>query len=239
MKSWIDDVDYYILPSQSAPKGYETLYDQSYECWRYAWEKFRNEVGINEKLHCDALRATDEIGTIFYKGECVGIHGFTFGSWERGMYKDLAYFHGWTDIALQKLKKYSLKNSLICSQFTINPIFSGKQQIVRWKEINFLYILLRYQHSEADIMCGHLNMTRKVQDAAGEGFGATILDPFVSFDYYGVRLDSQLVAYEKERLELIKDEKKINQLCEDLWKRMKNLSRFPVIEYAKSNKRAA
>lgn len=230
MFDWVNDVDYIIMPSQRALKGYEEHFDLAYQCWRDAWEKFRAEIGVEEKLLCDAIRATDEIGAIFYKGKCVGIHCFTYGSWNHGMFKDLGYFQGWTDIALQKLKKYSRDNSMICSQFTVNPEFTGKNQIVRWKEINFLYIFMRYQHSMADIMCGHLNMTRKVQDAAGEGFGATVLDPYVPFDYYGVELGSQLVAYEKDKFEGVKDQKNLKELCEALWGRLTHLSQFPVIE---------
>jgi hypothetical protein len=79
-------------------------------------------------------------------------------------------------------------------------------------------------------MCGHLNMTRKVQEVAGENFGATILDPYVPFNYYGIELGSQLVAYEKHNFEKIKDKKGLHLLCQKLWKNTIHLSSFPVTQ---------
>lgn len=230
MFDWINDVEYIIMPSKKPVKGYEKQYELAYQCWRAAWEKFRQEVKVSQKLNSDGFRVTDEIGALFYKGKCVGIHCFTYGSWEAGPFKDLAYFNGWSELALARLKKFSFTNSLICSQFTVHPEFTGKDQITRWKEINFLFIFMRYQHSMADIMCGHLNMTRKVQEAAGEAFGATVLDPLVKFDYFGDIQDSQLVAYEKHRFDEIKKEKGIEALCDALWKNVTHLTEFPVTQ---------
>lgn len=230
MQDWIKDVEYILMPSKGPVKGFERQYELAYECWRSAWEKFRSELGITQKLNADGFRVTDEIGAIFYQGKCVGVHCFTYGSWVSGPFKDLAYFNGWTDLALHKLKKLSPANSLICSQFTVHPEFTGRNQIVRWKEINFIYIFMRYQNSSADVMCGHLNMTRKVQEAAGESFGATVLEPLVHFDYSGTSLESQLVVYEKEKFEEIKDKKEIRPLCDNLWSRLIHLSEYPVIK---------
>lgn len=229
MQDWVKDLQYIIMPAHKAAKGYEEQYELAYKCWRAAWEKFRNEVGVSQKLNADGFRVSDEIGALFYQGKCVGLHCFTYGSWTEGPYKDLSYFNGWTEAALEKFQKFSPQNSLICSQFTVHPDFTGKNHIVRWKEINFLFIFMRYQHSMADIMCGHLNMTRKVQDAAGEGFGATVLEPLVQFNYFGDIQDSQLVAYEKDNFEKIKDKKNIHDLCDDLWSRVVHVSEFPVI----------
>lgn len=230
MENWIKDLDYYLMPSRRAVKGHEEPYLLAYQCWRLAWEKYRSELGIQDKLNADPFRVTDEIGALFYKGRCVGLHCFTYGSWLNGPFADLGYFNGWTPEAIAKLKSFSPENSLICSQFTVHPDFTGKNHIVRWKEINFLFIFMRYQHSIADIMCGHLNTLRKVEEAAGEAFGATVLDPHVVFNYAGLMVPSQLVAYEKHKFDQIKQQKNITGLCGDLWGRLKHLSEHPVTD---------
>lgn len=223
MQDWMKDINYYLMPSRNPVKGYEEQYKQAYECWRSAWEKFRSEIGVKDKLTSDGFLLPDEIGALFYQGKCVGLSAFTFGTLNSGPMPDLSWFNGWSDISYQKLKNIST-NAIICSQFTVSPEFTGKGQIIRWKDMISLYSLMRFHSSNSDVMAGHLNLTRKVDDACGESSGATVLDPCKTFSYYGVEIPAQLVAYEKHSIELVKQKKNIDGQWDQLWNQVTHLS---------------
>ena len=236
---WIQDVRYIILNAHGKNPGFEMEYAKAYECWRLAWTKFRNEVGVTDKLNSDGFRLADEIGAIFYGEDCVAIHCFTYGNWENGPYQDLSCFNGWTEKALNTFKNFSQTNSLVCTQFAVHPNYTGKNQITHWKEINSLYIFTRFQCSKADIMCAHINLTRKMQDVVGESFGGTVLEPLIKFNYYGDIQDSQLVAYKKENFDKVKKEKDIEFLCAQLWSKCLHVSDFPVLNKKHETRKAA
>jgi len=227
MERWIQDLKYVLMPAGGPVPGHENEYEAAYKCWRDAWVKFRMEIGVKEKLHSDGFVVADEIGALFYQGECVGLSAFTYGTLNKGPMPDLSWFQGWTPEALEGLRKIS-SNAMIGSQFTVGPKFTGKNHIVRWKEIIFLYTFMRFESSKADVMAGHLNLTRKVDEACGEEFGATILDRNHPFNYYGVELAAQLVAYQKENVSLMKEKKNITSMCDDLWSKLIHISEYPV-----------
>ncbi len=227
MDEWIKDLNYILMPCRHAVKGYEAEYQAAYDCWRAAWEKFRAEIGITEPLSCDGFILPDEMGVMFYKGECVGLASFTYGRLDYGPMKDHSWFKAWTPEAYEKLQEIS-PEGMICSQFSINPKFTGKLQVVRWKEILFNFIHMRFDYSSAGVMAGHLNLTRGMQNACGEDFGAKILDPLHPFNYYGVSLSAQLVAYQRDIIHRMIDRKELKPLCEKLWSRLIHLSEYSV-----------
>lgn len=228
MEEWIKDLNFVLMPCRHAVKGYESHYQAAYECWRAAWEKFRGEIGVTEPLNCDGFIMPDEMGVMFYKGECVGLASFTHGRLDQGPMKDHSWFKAWTPEAYKKLQNIS-QDGIICSQFTINPKFAGKNQVVRWKEILFNYVHMRFDFSNAGVMAGHLNLTRGMQNACGEEFGGTILDPLHPFNYYGVSLNAQLVAYQREIIHRMIERKNIHSLCQNLWSKLTHLTEFPVV----------
>ena len=192
-----------------------------------AWEKFRREIGVKEPLRSDGFVQPDEIGVLFHKGECVGLSAFTYGNLKKGPTEDLSWFNGWTQFAKEQLSAIST-NIMIGSQFTVSPKFTGKDQIVRWKEIVFLFTFMRFYHSSADVMAGHLNLTRKVNEACGEDYGATILDPCKTFNYYGVEIPAQLVAYKKEDILKMKNKLETFAPTDELWSHLIHLTEYPV-----------
>ena len=228
MHSWIDDIRYILMPASHPTPLYEKEYFAAYEGWRSASEKFRAEIGVKEPLYSDGFVLADEMGLLFYKNEFVGMSSFTYGVLNMGPMQDLSWFKGWSDEAYSKLRSIS-PNAMIGSQFTVSPQFTGKNQIVRWKEIVFVYTFMRFQHSIADVMAGHLNLTRKVNEACGEDFGATILDPCKTFDYYGVEIPAQLVAYEKANIKILREKMNHGGMCDKLWSKLTHLSDYPVI----------
>lgn len=239
MENWISDLEYVLMPSSKPVQGYENKYEAAYQCWREAWNKFRSEININEPLYSDGFILPHETGALFYKGECVGMSSFTYGDLSNGPMKDHSWFlKGWSDLDFQKLKNIS-NNALICSQFTVSPKFAGKGHFVRWKEIVFLYTFMRFVHSTGDVMAGQLNLSRGVQNACGESFGATILNPSHPFNFYGVELPAQLVAYEKKNIKAMQERKNIVQMCEDLWSRLIHISDHAVITKHDLNKEVA
>ncbi|MES2526170.1 MAG: hypothetical protein V4598_03760 [Bdellovibrionota bacterium] len=226
MENWVNDVEYVLMPSRYPVKDYEAKYFAAYEVWRKAWTKFRGEIGVNETLPSDGFLLPHEMGVLFYKGECVGFSAFTHGTLAEGPLPDHSWWKAWTPEAFQKLKSIS-DNAIICSQFTVNPDFAGKGHIVRWKEIVFLYTFMRFENSHAGVMAGHLNLTRGMQNACGETFGATVLNPCHPFSYYGVEINAQLVAYERENIRLMQERRGVVELCHDLWTKLTHLSEFP------------
>lgn len=228
MQDWIQDLTYVLMPCRHPVKGYEKEYEAAYACWRAAWEKFRSEIGVTEPLSSDGFILPDEMGVMFYKGECVGLASFTFGFLDHGPMPDHSWYKAWTPEAFQKLKAIST-DAIICSQFTINPKFTGKNQVVRWKEILFNYIHMRFDYSNSGVMAGHLNLTRGMQNACGEEYGATVLDPMHLFNYYGVELKAQLVAYERDTIHRMMGKKELYPLCDALWSRLVHLTEFPVV----------
>ena len=227
MDNWINDVTYLIMPSSHPVKGYEKEYEAAYKCWRTSWMKFRSEIGLEDKLYSDAFIIPDEMGVVFYKGECVGLSCFTYGSLNKDSTLDNSYFKGWTDLALKRIRNIS-ENVVLCSQFTVGPEFTGKNHVVRWKEIVSLYTLLRFENSMAGVMAGQLNLSRKMNDAAGKSFGATILEESLPY-IYGPDVNVQLVAYVRDEIEKMKTEKEIHKLCETLWSQAKCISNYPMI----------
>lgn len=231
MDSWVQDVEYVLMPSRSPVPGYEEEYFASYLVWRKAWLKFRGEVDIKDKLAADGFLVSHEIGALFYKGECVGLSAFTHGTLSRGPLPDHSWWNAWTPEAIEALRRIS-DNIIICSQFTVNPEFAGKNQIVRWKEIVSLVSQLRYIHSPADVMAGHLNLTRGMQNACGEENGATVLDPCRAFSFYGKQIEAQLVAYERKNLHAMIAKKELGPLADALWSKLVHLSDYPITRSA-------
>jgi hypothetical protein len=226
MESWIQDVEYVLMPAHSPMKDYEHRYYTAYEIWKCAWKKFRGEIGVQDALFSDGFLVAHEIGVIFYKGECVGLSAFTHGTLKEGPLADHSWWKAWTPEAISLLRGIS-NDIVICSQFTVNPKFAGKDQVVRWKEIVSLYSLLRYQHSDAGVMAGHLNLTRGMQNASGEGSGATVLNECHPFNFYGVEINAQLVAYERSKVAKMIEKKNLNPLCDELWSKLIHISDFP------------
>lgn len=237
MEDWVKDVSYILMSPKGAPREFEAYYKAAYSTWLTAWNKFRSEIGVPEKLNSDGFLIPDEMGVLFYKEECVGFSSFTYGDLN-GPVRDLSWFNAWTPEAVASLKDIS-SDIMICSQFTVDPKFAGKNHIVRWKEILFLYTFMRFDYSTAGVMAGHLNLTRGMQNACGETFGATILNPNHPFSYFGVQIPAQLVAYEKKNIQLMKEKKQILDLCEDLWSKTVHLTHRPILRPIKLKKKAA
>lgn len=237
MDSWINDVTYLVMPSSHPMKGYEKEYEAAYQCWRTSWMKFRSEIGLEDPLYSDSFIIPDEMGVIFYKGECVGLSCFTYGSLDLGATQHNSYFKGWTDLALKRLKNIS-SNVVLCSLFTVGPQFTGKNHVVRWKEIVSLYTLLRFERSIAGVMAGQLNLSRKMNDAAGKDFGATILEESLPY-HYGPDQRVQFVAYERYGIEEMKTQKGIHDLCDALWSRAQSISEYPMTNTIDPLKKAA
>lgn len=237
MEKWVSDLKYILMSSRHPTKGYEKEYAQAYLVWKTAWEKFRREIGVTQKLNSDGFLVPDEMGVLFYQGQCVGFSSFTHGSLN-GPLKDLGWFNAWTPEAVEQLEAIS-SDVIVCSQFTVNPEFAGKNHIVRWKEIVFLYTFMRFENSDAGVMAGHLNLTRGMQNACGETFGATVLNPGHPFNYFGVEIPGQLVAYERSNIDLMKKRKEITGLCDDLWSRLVHISDFSVEQKVLPFKKAA
>ncbi len=238
MEKWIADVRYVLMPSRHPLKGYEKEYEAAYKVWRAAWEKFRLEIGVKEPLSSDGFIIPDEMGVLFYQGQCVGLASFTHGTLAEGTMPDHSWFKPWTKKSFEDLKSIS-PDCIICSQFTVSPQFTGRGHIVRWKEILFYYNHLRLLNSQMGVMAGHLNLTRGMQNAGGEEFGATVLNPNHPFHYYGVPLDAQLVAYERSGIQAMIDRKNLSSLFEALWTRLENVSDFPVTNNVIPHKKAA
>lgn len=229
MDSFINDIRYVLMPSRHPVKGYEKIYAEAYSVWRAAWEKFRLEIGIKDPLNSDAFILPDEMGVLLYQNRVVGLAAFTHGDLSSGTMPDQAWFKAWTPEAFNQLKEIS-PDCIICSQFTIGPEFTGRGHVVRWKEILFYYNHLRLINSQKDIMAGHLNLTRGMQNAGGEEFGGIVLDPNHPFSFAGVQLNSQLVAYTRESIQQMVERKNISPMFNQLWSRLENVSDFPVTQ---------
>jgi len=87
-------------------------------------------------------------------------------------------------------------------------------------------------------MAGQLNLERKMDQAGGDSFGATVLERCLPY-YYGEDLHVQLVAYEKPKIEQMFKEKEIQKLCDELWTKLDHISDWPVVGTEKQIKEAA
>lgn len=231
MENWMKDCRYLLMPARHPVSGYEQEYFDTYHVWRQAWEKFRKEAGISGALYSDGFVLPDEIGALFYQQKCVGLCSFTYGNLNQGPMPDFSWFGPWDELSYQRLKNIS-PNAMICSQFTVGPDFSGKGHIVRWKEMLFLFAFMRFERSLADVMAGCLNITRSMQNLCGENSGATVLNPEHTFNLGGTEIPAQLVAYQRENIQRMMQERKIVEFCDHLWSRLVHLSDYPVIEKA-------
>lgn len=228
MKDWLQDTRYIVMPSHHPTRGFEKEYAQAYQCWKTAWVKLCKDIGVKAPLYSDGLLMTDEIGVIFYKDECVGLSAFTYGNLLDSPIRDLSWFGDWTEADYQKLQAIS-ENNVICSQFSVSPFFCGKDQVVRWKEILALYTQLRFLQSGADVMAGHLNLTKGMQNGAGEEYGATVINPLHAHNFAGVDLSAQLVAYEKPILQQMIQKKGLTELTREMLMQVVHLSSFEMV----------
>ncbi len=226
MEAWIDDVSFYLMPSRHPLKGYEKQYTEAYSVWRAAWEKFYTDLKIEQPLNSDPFCVTDEVGAIYYKGECVAVVCFTHGDLG-GQYpmKDCQWFRSWTPAAMEKISTIS-RNCIICSQFSVSPKFAGRDQVTRWKDVLTLYVYLRFENSDAGVMAGHLNGTKGMVKTSGGDHGATVLESDHELILHGIPLNSQLVAYEREGLANLWEAKNLRSHCDHLWSRLIHLSDF-------------
>lgn len=238
MESWVKDIQYLLMSARHPTKGYEQEYYATYQAWRAAWEKFRNEIGIKEPLTSDAFFQPDEVGSLFYQGECVGLASFTYGQMSQGPMPHLSWFKSWPQEDLMKLQSLS-DQMIICSQFTVNPKFAGKGHIVRWKDVVSQYLLLRLVHSNHEIMAGSLNLTRGVDNACGENVGTNVLNPKHVFNYGGIDIPAQLVAFENLRIQAMIRDKRIGEHCDALWSKVIHLSDYPIERNLLQMKQAA
>lgn len=226
MQSWVNDLKYILMPARRPVRGYQKEYNEAYRVWRAAWEKYRSEVGITQKLTSDGFMLPDEIGVLFYQDKCIGLSAFSYGRMG-GPLEDLGWFNSWPADTIKTLRNIS-DDVVVCSQFTVNPEFAGKNQVVRWKDIISLYTLLRFENSDTDVMAGQLNLIRGMQNASGEDSGATVLNPEHVIHYSGLELPVQLVAYERLNIKKMMERKNIISLCDELWTKLDHISEFPV-----------
>ena len=227
MEEWIKDCRYIIMPTRQAPEGLEAEYHAAYMTWRKAWEKYRIEQNITTHLRSDGFLLPDEMGVLFYQSQCVGLCCFSYGDLNKGPLSDLGWFSAWDDLSLRRLKNISTK-SIICTQFTVDPAFAGKGQVVRWKEIISLFSYLRFYYSDMEVMAGCLNLTRGMQNSSGEDIGAIILNPIHKFVLGEKEIPAQLVAYTKEGFEKFVAKKELAPLCEKLWKQHLHCTEIPL-----------
>lgn len=224
MEDWMDDFEYLLMPSARPLAGHEKEYFAAYECWRASWLKFRTEVGSKEKLFSDSFTNTDELGVLFYKGECVGLHAFRTGSLLDGTIRDAAWFAPWSALSLEKLMDISPLVT-ISSQFTIHPSFAGKNQVVRWKKIGAACTINRFLNSSVPVMAGFLNISRGMTDVAGADSGAIVLNSEEGFQYSeNVTIMAQPVAYTRESLLRAISKNRETEFYAELWKRTRFLS---------------
>ncbi|MCM2351300.1 MAG: hypothetical protein NDI69_14860 [Bacteriovoracaceae bacterium] len=227
MESWVKDCRYILMPARHPQPGFEKEYAMAYETWKRAWRKFREESGIAGPLFSDGFILPDEMGVLFYQSRCVGFSSFTYGNLQDGTMPDVSWFGSWDKNSYKELHSLST-NAIICSQFTVNPDFAGKDQIVRWKDIVSLYTLIRFSHSQMGVMAGSLNLTRGMQNASGEDAGAIVLNKEHRFHYGSKELPAQLVAYTKENIQAMLERKNLTGLSHDLWKQLVHISQYPV-----------
>ena len=214
---WINDIRYIVMPANAPVKGYEEEYKKAYAAWKKAWEKFRSEMDVNgEKLHSDGFLVPQEMGVLFYKNECVGLCSFTKGNLSEGPVADHSWWKTWTPEALGKLKALST-DVMFCSQFTVNPDFAGKGHVVRWKDVMSLCILMRFLHTDLNVMVGILNLTRGMQNVGDQNHGGTVMDPKVQFSFFGKPVDAMLVAYERNVIVKMFIEKELTTFTNALW----------------------
>lgn len=225
MEDWLMSCRYLLMPTRQPVKGFEKEYHLSYQTWRLAWEKYRRECEISAPLKSDGFMIPDEMGVLFYQDRCVGLSSFGHGSLRQGPMQDLSWFGSWDELSCQRLLNVS-SNAMICSQFTVHPDFAGKGQITRWKDIISLYSLMRFYHSDKEVMAGSLNTIRGMQNAGGEDAGAIVLNPHHTFNFGGKDLPVQLVAYTKETIEEMLNRKNLMELTEALWGQLIHLSEF-------------
>ncbi len=223
----VNEIRYVLMPSKRPVPGYETFYAQMYECWFQSWLKFRRDSGLDPHLHSDALWLTDEVGAIFWRGRCVGLSCFTFMDLSQPWSQDYGWFEGWTPKAMEGLKSVST-NASVCSLFTVHPEFTGRQQVCRWKDVVSFYCMLRFMASDAGVMAGALNLSRKVDDACGEGIGATVLERAVPYPH-AENQDMMLVAYQKEKIWEAYCRAGTQEVAAGLWSRATYLGNRPLM----------
>lgn len=225
MHDWLKDTVYIVMDCRHPNPQHEKAYQSAYQCWKKTWAKFHEDLGIKAPMTSDGFLLCDEIGALFYKGDCVGVSGYTYGKLTEETIKDCSWFGAWSDESYRKLQGIS-QNNVISSQFTIAPEFAGKNQVVRWKEILGLLIQMRFIYSDTEVLAGHLNLTKGMQNAGGEEFGGTIIDPLHSHDFHGVPLNAMLVAYQKENLWRMIEKKSLGELVQGLTHKTVHSSSF-------------
>lgn len=136
----------------SHPEVDNTILEKTYFCWKNSWEHvFKYEMNQDHKIFSDDFTRQDEIVTLFYKNNCIGVAFKRKVDLSLITIREDSCFRFWPSDELDKLMKISSQIT-IASYFTISSEFRSKTLGVCWKTLFLSLYVENFIHSESDLM---------------------------------------------------------------------------------------
>ncbi len=162
---------------------YLEYYDAAYDCWKKVWiEAFRG-LGISKPFVSDEFTRQEEILTIFYGQQCVGMMFFRIVDLSIYAYQNDTYFKLWT---LQDLKNLAEHGPLIAvmSNMTISTDWRKTSYDLSMKDLVVYYTCQRFKDSQTHGMATFTRNSKNVNKLA-ERFGGICIRS--NIENYGPR----------------------------------------------------
>lgn len=208
-----------LLPGKLPTPQYSKDYQKAYDCWRSVWEDtYKNELKFDKKLTSDDFTRQDEIVTLFYGEECVGLSFMKWTSFENSTAKADSYFNSWTDFDLHSLNKEG-KSIIVCSNFTISLDFRRGRGGFNWKDLLMCFLSMRLLYSNADAMTGTMRLSKGMGEATYRA-GAVAIRKNVVFKETNDPVD--LVGFYKSKIDQCGTDE-VLQVAQEVWARVEAL----------------
>ena len=152
LKNLEKDIKLVISNEKDIKSNIEEEHLKAYYCWKESWSfAFTEEMKLKEKLYSDNFSRQDQIVSLFYQNECVGLACSRYIDLNNPIALDDSFFKAWPDSAIDKVRKMGGVLST-ASSFTIGKKFRGKGQIIRWKHLMIELFVRNFKFSNADLM---------------------------------------------------------------------------------------
>lgn len=201
--------EYKLLSPRSREDRYSVAL--AYDLWKSVWSETLLELDGSERVHSDEFSRQDEIGALFYEGQCVGLTLHRWLDLDDPWALDDTYFVVWPGDAQRRVVTLGSR-VCICSNLTVAPAWRRSAGGFSTKEMLLALAVKRFLSTDAAAMLG-TPRNGKGMNNLGYRMGAT---PIVEgATLHGVEID--LVAHVRATMGALVMDEATEALVESLF----------------------
>lgn len=182
-----------------------------YGCWRKVWEQALKELDNADAIFSDDFTRQDELGSLFYADQCVGLTAYRWVDLSLTLNQDDSYFKVWP----KAVKDQAIADgSRICvgSNLTVLPTWRGVVDGYSVKEILMTLAVKRFMASDADAMVGTMRNNRGMN---GLVYRLGARPALQNVSHHGVQVD--LITFSRRSLGAIRPDPLVDVVVNKLW----------------------